>query len=314
MMRITPNIAKCLLGLLIGLPGLLAAADLDLPASARVTVKDVSELTQYNVPTGPWHNGTVPSLPVQGRMVWQVWQSKQSGKNTLQVLTDLREQLLNQGYTVLFECHDWICGGFDFRFGIEALPGPEMYVDLGNYRFLSATRKTPAGNDSYITLLVSQSAQHDFVQNIYLAGDQEEYAKPIDKAQPDKVVPNTFDGLLEHRGSVILSDLVFKSGSSALTETTFVSLKKLATYMKTNPKRRIALVGHTDSIGDLDKNMALSKQRAQAVAAHLVKNYEIDAKQISAEGTGYLSPISNNLTAEGRKANRRVEAVLLSHQ
>ena len=90
--------------------------------------------------------------------------------------------------------------GFDFRFGIEALPGPEMYVDLGNYRFLSATRKTATGNDRYLTVLVSQSAQHDFVQNIYLAG------RPRGLRQTDrqsssrtKQVPNTFDGLLERR-------------------------------------------------------------------------------------------------------------------
>ena len=314
MMHTTPNIAKCLFSLLIGLPGLVTAADLDLPAAARITVKDVTTLAPYNVPTGPWYNGTVPSLSVQGRMVREAWQSQKPGKNTLQVLTDLREQILNQGYTVLFECHDRICGGFDFRFGIEVLPGPDMYVDLNNYHFLSATRKTAKGNDRYLTVLVSQSAQHDFVQNIYLAEDQEDYVKPIEKAAPDKASANTFDGLLNQNGSVILSDLVFKSGSSSLTESTFVSLENLAKYMKKHPERKIVLVGHTDNIGELDQNMALSKQRAQAVAKHLVKYYKISAKQISAEGTGFLSPISSNLTAEGRKTNRRVEAVLLSYQ
>ena len=314
MMHTTPNIAKCLFSLLIGLPGLVTAANLDLPAAARITVKDVTTLAPYNVPTGPWYNGTVPSLSVQGRMVREAWQSQKSGKNTLQVLTDLREQILNQGYTVLFECHDRICGGFDFRFGIEVLPGPDMYVDLNNYHFLSATRKTAKGNDRYLTVLVSQSAQHDFVQNIYLAEDQEDYVKPIEKAAPDKASANTFDGLLNQNGSVILSDLLFKSGSSSLTESTFVSLENLAKYMKKHPERKIVLVGHTDNIGELDRNMALSKQRAQAVAKHLVKYYKISAKQISAEGTGFLSPISSNLTAEGRKTNRRVEAVLLSYQ
>ena len=119
---------------------------------------------------------------------------------------------------------------------------------------------------------------------------------------------------MNQNGSVILSDLVFKSGSSSLTESTFVSLENLATYMKKHPERKIVLVGHSDNIGELDQNMALSKQRAQAVAKHLVKYYKISAKQISAEGTGFLSPISSNLTAEGRKTNRRVEAVLLSYQ
>ena len=314
MMRIIHSTANLFISLLIGLPGPLAAADLDLPTSARVTLKDVSVMAQYDVPTGPWHDGAVPSLKVQGSVTRQVWQSQQSGKNALQVLDELRKQLFKQGYSVLFECHDRVCGGFDFRFGIEVLPGPDMYVDLSNYQFLSATRTNLAGKDTYLTLLVSQSAQHDFVQSIHLAGDQAETFKSMTKTVPNNMIPQAFDDLFDQTGSVILSDLVFKSGSSALTETAFASLKKLAAYLSRHPERKIVLVGHTDNIGELARNMALSKQRAQAVAAHLTQHYGIDRDQVISEGTGYLSPIASNQSPEGRKANRRVEAVLLSHQ
>ena len=85
-------------------------------------------------------------------------------------------------------------------------------------------------------------------------------------------------------------------------------------YLRRHPERKIVLVGHTDNIGELARNMALSKQRAQAVAAHLTQHYGIDRDQVVSEGTGYLSPIASNQSPEGRKVNRRVEAVLLSHQ
>ncbi|MCR9113710.1 MAG: OmpA family protein, partial [Rhodobacteraceae bacterium] len=35
-------------------------------------------------------------------------------------------------------------------------------------------------------------------------------------------------------------------------------------------------------------------------------------QQLEAGGMGYLSPLTTNLTPEGREANRRVEAVLLN--
>jgi OOP family OmpA-OmpF porin len=74
----------------------------------------------------------------------------------------------------------------------------------------------------------------------------------------------------------------------------------------------VALVGHTDAQGTLDNNIALSKKRATSVLNRLVEKHGVDANQLTAEGMGYLSPIASNLSAEGREANRRVEAVLLN--
>jgi len=74
---------------------------------------------------------------------------------------------------------------------------------------------------------------------------------------------------------------------------------------------RIALVGHTDTVGGLQGNIALSRERAQAVRQRLIDDYDIAPERVEAEGTGYLAPLATNRTAEGREANRRVEAVLL---
>ena len=40
----------------------------------------------------------------------------------------------------------------------------------------------------------------------------------------------------------------------------------------------------------------------------------ISARQIEAEGVGYLSPRASNLTEEGRTQNRRVEVMMTSTQ
>jgi len=90
------------------------------------------------------------------------------------------------------------------------------------------------------------------------------------------------------------------------------ALERLAAFLKDQPTVRIALVGHTDSVGSLQPNIALSRSRAAAVRDRLIEIYDIPPAQIEAEGMGYLAPVASNLTAQGREDNRRVEAVLLS--
>ena len=323
MIPITLSIAKAPIGRLIGFllmvlgvwSGPLVAADLTLPKTARVVLQEITPLGEYAVPTGPWRNGILPELKVQGTITRQAWHAHKSGKTSLQILLELRRQLTDQQYSVLYDCQDRDCGGFDFRFGTEVFPGPTMYVDLNNYRFLSAVRTQDTGAKTYITLLVSQSAQSDYVQSIHLSEDQKNVTfQTLIDPMPGRAIPSAFDQPLETAGFVILSDLEFKSGSATLADKPFASLQALAKYLKNNPNRIVALVGHSDSIGDLDRNIALSKERAEAVAQYLVQHFDIISDQIIAAGTGYLSPVASNLTAEGRKQNRRVEAVLISHQ
>jgi len=67
----------------------------------------------------------------------------------------------------------------------------------------------------------------------------------------------------------------------------------------------ITVVGHADSRGAEDFNLALSERRAQAVADVLAVRYP-DAR-IQVIGKGETEPKAGNDTAEGRQMNRRVE-------
>ena len=80
------------------------------------------------------------------------------------------------------------------------------------------------------------------------------------------------------------------------------------------PNLRVALVGHTDTVGGLDTNIALSRARAQSVRDRLISAFDADATRLDAEGMGYLSPIAPNLTEEGRRQNRRVEVILVREE
>ncbi|MDO6586337.1 OmpA family protein [Salipiger sp. 1_MG-2023] len=298
-MPITRRLAKALLVLLAG-PA--AALDLALPGGARLMSETVSDPGSYAVPTGPWTQSGVPDLVVEGRILRQAWRIDSSDLTTLQILSPLRDGLVAQGYDVVFECRTTRCGGFDFRFGTEVIPAPEMYVDLTAFRFLAARGQ----KGDWVTLLASKSGAAGYLQLVQ-AG---EAVAPRPEVAPVAIAPPTdIAAELEAVGHVMLPDLLFESGSVELGGDV-LSLDALAGYLGDNPSRRIVFVGHTDAVGSLDANTALSKRRAGAAVSYLMQR-GVAQGQVSAEGVGYLAPIASNLTPEGREANRRVEAVLL---
>lgn len=290
-----------------------AAAGLTLPQGAKQLSERVSPLTSYAMPTAPFDGHSVPAEVLEGRVSRQTWVIDTPGLTTLQVLAPLRAQLQEAGYEIAFQCDAVACGGFDFRFGTEVTPAPDMFVDIRNFRFLSARR----GDDEAIGLLVSRSRSAAYVQIIQVSPpDRPRPAiEPVpDKAPEAEPAPpgNGLAATLMERGHVILSDLVFETGADALDPGTYGSLKELAAFLEANPGLSIAVVGHTDSIGSLSRNIALSKRRAESVRTRLIDGYGISPRRIEAEGMGYLAPVASNLTSAGREANRRVEAILLS--
>lgn len=76
--------------------------------------------------------------------------------------------------------------------------------------------------------------------------------------------------------------------------------------MNENKDKRVALSGHTDSIGTEKYNQGLSERRAASVKNYLVKK-GVDGGRITSQGFGETKPIADNKTKEGRAKNRRVE-------
>ena len=292
------------------------AADLSLPDNARQTVERDVVLGSYDVPLGGFENGIIPTRTIEGQVNTQAWRIEASDLTTLQILGPLRAQLTDAGFTILFDCASDACGGFDFRFATDVLPAPGMYVDISDYRFVSAAIGPIEALGEVITLLVSRSSTAGFVQIVHTGQSESVSVRPANSSSqissqntPDSAA-NLATVLME-QGHVILPDLSFNTGSSELSNGEFVSLESLAAYLSKNPDIKIALVGHTDSQGALSSNILLSKRRAQSVLERLVDVYAIPRWQMQAEGMGYLAPVASNLTPEGRELNRRVEAILL---
>lgn len=72
----------------------------------------------------------------------------------------------------------------------------------------------------------------------------------------------------------------------------------------------VRIEGHTDNVGDAEKNLSLSDGRAKAIAEYLAE-HGVSAARLQAKGFGATLPIDNNATPEGRDRNRRVEFTII---
>ncbi len=110
-------------------------------------------------------------------------------------------------------------------------------------------------------------------------------------------------------GKYVTNGILFDSGKSIIKPQSMGIINKVATVMEENPDWKFQIIGHTDSDGLTEKNLILSKQRADAVKQALIK-LRIDEKRITTSGKGEDEPLNTNKTPEEKANNRRVEFIL----
>ncbi|MBE9461000.1 OmpA family protein [Dyadobacter subterraneus] len=110
--------------------------------------------------------------------------------------------------------------------------------------------------------------------------------------------PETFD--------TPLATLLFTQSTETLENPAKTQLDSLVSYFQKRNDLKIMLKGHTDNIGDFDKNILLSNQRVQVVKNYLLEK-GISGDRIQGVGYGSTRPNQKNLSEELRKLNRRVE-------
>ncbi len=81
---------------------------------------------------------------------------------------------------------------------------------------------------------------------------------------------------------------------------------EVVAFLESRPDLAIKLEGHTDNVGDFDKNVELSWKRVDAVKKILLEN-NIAPDRIISQGYGPVRPAVANQSEEARRLNRRVE-------
>ncbi len=99
----------------------------------------------------------------------------------------------------------------------------------------------------------------------------------------------------------------FRTGKAELRKSSHALLDQVVAILKANPQIvKLEIQGHTDDVGDTERNQGLSQQRAEAVQAYLVQQ-GIAGGTLEPKGYGEQRPIADNGTSAGRASNRRVE-------
>lgn len=109
------------------------------------------------------------------------------------------------------------------------------------------------------------------------------------------------------------SDLLFDFDKTEIKKEAEPALEKVVTVLKSYPKAKVLIEGHTDSLGNDSYNKSLSENRAANVSLYILRRSGIAAQQVQTRGWGKTKPVAQNTKQdgsdepEGRAKNRRVE-------
>jgi len=105
--------------------------------------------------------------------------------------------------------------------------------------------------------------------------------------------------------------ILFDFDSAIVKPASFYIIDEIVDAMLSWPKLRLEIQGHTDNVGTIEYNQALSDRRADSVVAEIVKR-GIDYRRLRARGFGMSMPVASNETEEGRARNRRTQFQILA--
>ncbi len=126
----------------------------------------------------------------------------------------------------------------------------------------------------------------------------------------DKLYEDIKSPTLDPDKALTFDNVNFATGKADLTESSIKQLGDLVKIMKAYPKVEIRIEGHTDNVGQEEKNKKLSEDRAAAVKKYLTDNGIANARMTTA-GFGMAKPVEDNSTKEGKAKNRRIEAFVV---
>lgn len=128
---------------------------------------------------------------------------------------------------------------------------------------------------------------------------------PVSKAPARVVVP-----VAETQKYCSILDIQFEIDQDNIQREEKEKLAVVGTFMNKYPKTTAVIEGHSDNVGSAEHNNELSQKRADSVVSYLEDSHHIAANRLSAVGYGDSRPIADNNTEEGKRQNRRINAVI----
>lgn len=111
---------------------------------------------------------------------------------------------------------------------------------------------------------------------------------------------------IEPGSTVVLKNIFYQTDKYTLKPESEIELKKLIKLLNQNSGLSIEIGGHTDNVGGLEHNKALSTNRAKTVYQYLI-DHGISPTRLKFAGYAYSKPLADNNSESGRALNRRTE-------
>ncbi|QNK77034.1 OmpA family protein [Winogradskyella sp. PAMC22761] len=146
---------------------------------------------------------------------------------------------------------------------------------------------------------------------VLIGNKMDKQAQKIEEEIPGATVERVDDGIVLTFDEQ--SGVYFATEKYNINEKSQETLNKLARVFSEYPDTNILVVGHTDSSGNADYNMTLSKNRAEAVTNYLTGK-GLSSGRFTTHWYGEEQPTNDNSTAEGRSKNRRVNIAIVPNE
>ena len=105
-------------------------------------------------------------------------------------------------------------------------------------------------------------------------------------------------------------DMQFEINQKTVQQEYQEKVNRVASFMRKYPDTTAVIEGHSDEVGSAADNMKLSERRAEGVVSNLVERGGIARPRLKAVGYGETRPIGDNRTEEGKRLNRRINAII----
>ena len=221
----------------------------------------------------------------------------------------------------------WLVSYADFMtllFALFVVLFASSYQDKRTVQRVSSAVKN--GFQNVGTYLQSDGMQENSSSNLSRIGsaasgnpgiDVAELQRKLTKALGKEIERQEVDLRMTPEGFVIsLHELgFFNSGEARLLPGAADKIKRIAAVL-VQYGLDMRVEGHSDDVpihnAEFASNWDLSTARATAVAMMLLNEAGVDPKKIAIAGYGQYHPNASNDTPEGRRANRRVDIVVVS--
>ena len=205
---------------------------------------------------------------------------------------------VKKGYVtkeVIIDPHDYYVNNAEFS-ELNIYLYPEDYEELEETNIVEEIIARPVIEEKQEDVVIEEEPVQEPVQDV----------KVVAKGDVIKDLSLDEKVLKVKANKIELGNIYFQRSKDEIRDISYSELDKLVAFMKANPRARIRIEGHTDSVGDKAALYKLSMDRSDAIKRYLIRK-GIHTGRVQTAALGASKPLNDNSTEELRSENRRVE-------